>query len=214
MKKNYVKKRVVILLLLRFLFLLTVQAGTYVSQDTIVPTQNIDYIDPTIGNVGQLLEPTRPTAYLPNQVIRVYPIRKDYLDDEISSFPLTAVSHRLGEVFAIKPVLGNVSSKSWDERMPYDQNLEIVRPWYYSTYLIDNGITVEFTPGKKTGYYRFSFPLGTPKSILFNVYNDGDCYWRFGDGNIGDRSTGERVNNVAIISQIQHERGGKTCPCR
>ncbi|MDP9042085.1 MAG: GH92 family glycosyl hydrolase [Bacteroidota bacterium] len=151
--------------------------------DSIIPKKNIDYIDPTIGNVGQLLEPTRPASYLPNQVVRVYPIRKDYLDDQISSFPLTAVSHRLGEVFSIKPALGEVSSTSWNAPMPYDHNLEITRPWYYSTYLIDEDITVEFTPGKKTGYYRFSFPAGTPKSILFNVYNDGDCYWHFGGSN-------------------------------
>jgi hypothetical protein len=60
------------------------------------------YVDPTIGNVG-LLEPTRPTAHLPNEPVRVYPIRKDYLDDQITCFPLTAVSHRLGEVFALRP---------------------------------------------------------------------------------------------------------------
>src|SRR3978361_2281275 len=64
---------------------------------------NLDYIDPRIGNVGQLLEPTRPTMHLPNQMIRMYPKRADYIDDQISSFPLNMVSHRLGEVFSIKP---------------------------------------------------------------------------------------------------------------
>jgi len=62
------------------------------------PINNSDpsiYIDPAIGNIGALLEPTRPTASLPNQPVRVYPIRKDFLDDEITCFPLTAVSHRL-----------------------------------------------------------------------------------------------------------------------
>src|SRR3982074_3051165 len=125
MKKNYVKKRVVILILMHFIFSLTIHAEINNLLDSIIPKKNIDYIDPTIGNVGQLLEPTRPTSYLPNQVVRVYPIRKDYLDDQISSFPLTAVSHRLGEVFAIKPVLGTVSSTSWDIPMPYDHNLEV-----------------------------------------------------------------------------------------
>src|SRR6202171_4187732 len=124
MEKNYVFKRGVILIFLPFAFLQSVRAGNHILQDTTILRQNIDYIDPTIGNVGALLEPTRPTSHLPNQMIRVYPIRKDYLDDQISSFPLTAVSHRLGEVFAIKPAIGNVSSKSWDERLPYDQNLE------------------------------------------------------------------------------------------
>jgi predicted alpha-1,2-mannosidase len=183
MVTNMVNKRVVISIFLFITFLLNARACDTILKDTSIHEQNIDYIDPTIGNVSQLLEPTRPTSHLPNQVIRVYPIRKDYLDDQISSFPLTAVSHRLGEVFSIKPFLGTVSDVSWNEPMPYDHNLEITRPWYYSTYLLDKGITVEFTPGKKTGYYRFSFPSGASKSILFSDYNDGDSYWRFGSGN-------------------------------
>src|SRR5580658_8488321 len=78
-----------------------------------------EYVDPTIGNIGQLLEPTRPTASLPNEPVRVYPIRKDYLDDQITCFPLTAVSHRLGEVFALRPVIGPVQPAAWGVRMPY-----------------------------------------------------------------------------------------------
>src|ERR1700743_2816601 len=122
------------------------------------PGSNLQYIDPRIGNVGQLLEPTRPTTHLPNQMIRMYPKRADYIDDQISSFPLNMVSHRLGEVFAIKPDTKAVDAGSWNQKMPYDHDLEITRPWYYSTYLIDKDITVEFTPGKKVGEYRFSFP--------------------------------------------------------
>jgi predicted alpha-1,2-mannosidase len=183
MEKNDVGKNVIILICLFFIFFPCANAGYFILNDTSKRRQNIDYIDPTIGNVAQLLEPTRPTSHLPNQIIRVYPIRKDYLDDQISSFPLTAVSHRLGEVFSIKPVAGTVSDESWNELMTYDNNLEITRPWYYSTYLIDKEITVEFTPGKKTGYYRFSFPAGIPKSILLNNYNDGEAWWHFDTGN-------------------------------
>ena len=47
----------------------------------------VEYVTPTIGNVGILLEPTRPTAYLPNSMVRVYPIRPDALSDQIQSFP-------------------------------------------------------------------------------------------------------------------------------
>lgn len=145
---------------------------------------NLKYIDPRIGNVGALLEPTRPTVNLPNQMIRVYPNRADYIDDQISSFPLNMVSHRLGEVFAIKPDDEPVTAASWSKKMPYDHDLEVTRPWYYSTYLIDKDITVEFTPGKKVGEYRFSFPTkSASKSILFNVYNDGPAQWNFSGGN-------------------------------
>ncbi len=145
---------------------------------------NLKYIDPRIGNVGQLLEPTRPTMHLPNQMIRMYPKRADYIDDQISSFPLNMVSHRLGEVFAIKPDTKTLSPASWDEKMPYDHDLEVTRPWYYSTYLIDKDITVEFAPGKKVGMFKFTFPAkSVAKSILFDVYNDGDASFSFTNGN-------------------------------
>ncbi len=145
---------------------------------------NLKYIDPRIGNVGQLLEPTRPTMHLPNQMIRMYPKRADYIDDQISSFPLNMVSHRLGEVFAIKPDTKALSPASWDEKMPYDHDLEVTRPWYYSTYLIDKDITVEFAPGKKVGMFKFTFPAkSAAKSILFDVYNDGDASFSFTNGN-------------------------------
>jgi predicted alpha-1,2-mannosidase len=145
---------------------------------------NLKYVDPRIGNVGQLLQPTRPTVQMPNQMIRVYPERIDYIDDQISSFPLTIVSHRLGEVFALKPWNKAVSLNAWKQKQTYDHDLEIARPWYYSTYLIDDEITVEFTAGKKTGIYRFTFPEKKPdKSLLFGLYNAGGGSWKFIDGN-------------------------------
>jgi len=144
--------------------------------------QSVNDIDPTIGNVGHLLEPTRPTAHLPNQPVRVYPIRKDYLDDEITCFPLTAVSHRLGEVFALRPVSSAPHPEVWMKRMPYDHDLEVTHPWYYSTYLLNDGITVEFTPGRLTGFYRFTFPSKATPSILLDMLNDGESSWRFLSG--------------------------------
>src|SRR5580693_1074164 len=79
-------------------------AQTRLGTDSVPASKSaLEYIDPTIGNVGWLLEPTRPTVQLPNQSIRFTPERKDYLDDQIASFPLTIVSHRLGQVFSLKP---------------------------------------------------------------------------------------------------------------
>lgn len=146
--------------------------------------QSIDLIDPTIGNVGALLEPTRPTVQLPNQMIRFTPQRKDYMDDQISDFPLNVVSHRLGQVFSIKPAVGSISNETWQNRMAYDHNLEINQPWYYSTWLLNEEVNVEFAAGKKAGYYRFRFPQGKEKSLLFNVYNDGEAAYNFLPGNV------------------------------
>ncbi len=136
---------------------------------------NLKYVDPRIGNVGAILEPTRPTIQLPNQVIRMTPQRADYIDDQISSFPLTVVSHRNGQVFAIKPTHNVLSG----QRMTYDHDLEVNRPWYYSTYLVDDDIKVEFTPGKKAGIFKFDFQANSPKALIMDRYNGGFSEYKF-----------------------------------
>jgi len=159
-------------------------ANAQANEDENAGKGNLKYVDPRIGNVGQLLEPTRPTAQLPHQLIRMYPQRHDYIDDQISSFPLTIVSHRLGEVFALKPSIKPLTTAAWDQKLTYDHDLEVTRPWYYSTYLVDDDVTVEFTPGKKAGIFRFSFPKNAAnKTLLFDLYNDGDGALKFKGGN-------------------------------
>lgn len=141
---------------------------------------NLQYVDPRIGNVGALLVPTRPTVQLPNQIIRMYPQRADYIDDQISSFPLSIVSHRLGEVFSVKPYTKVVSVDSWQQKQAWDHELEITRPWYYQTYLIDDEITVDFTSGRKVGVYKFQFPVNAArKTLLFGLYNNGAGAFKF-----------------------------------
>src|SRR5258708_18342691 len=90
----------------------------------------VDYVDPAIGGQGLLLEPTRPTVHLPNSMVRVYPVRKDQLDDQIASFPLTIISHRLGELFWLMPSNGGGGGE-WDRPLANDAEKE--SPYYYST---------------------------------------------------------------------------------
>lgn len=139
------------------------------------PESLTQYVDPTIGNVSVLLQPTRPTAQLPNQVIRMYPVRADYLDDQIRFFPLTIASHRNGELFGVLPGTGNPEKGNWKTKQTYDHDLEVIRPFFYSTYLIDEEITTEFAPGNKTGFFRFTFPEKGEKRLRFNLVNSG--YW-------------------------------------
>lgn len=129
----------------------------------------LHYVDPTKGNVGHILQPTRPTVQLPNQMTRMTPDRADYMDDQISSFPLNVISHRVAKAFYIKPIAGEVNAGSWNKRLTWDHDLEINRPWYYKTELVDEEITVKYTAGAKTGIYRFTFP-GQAKNILLGHY--------------------------------------------
>ena len=133
---------------------------------------NTQYIDIDIGGVGFLLQPTRPTVQLPNQMVRMYPVRKDYLDDQISWFPMSTISHRQGELFGIKPVNGAASDDKWKAKMSYDHDLEVKQPWYYSAWLIDDEIQVEYAPGSKAGMFRFSFG-NADFSLLFSTLQRG-----------------------------------------
>lgn len=138
------------------------------------PESLTQYVDPTIGNVSVLLQPTRPTAQLPNQSIRMHPVRADFIDDQISFFPLTMASHRNGELFGVLPGIGNPANGTWKSRQTYDHQLEVTRPFFFSTYLIDEEITTDFAPAAKSGFFRFSFPDNGEKRLCFNLKNVGE----------------------------------------
>jgi predicted alpha-1,2-mannosidase len=130
---------------------------------TPAPAQ-VEYVDPSMGGQGFMLEPTRPTVSLPNSMVRVYPVRKDQLDDQIHSFPLTIISHRMGELFWLMP--GDGSANGWDHPQAYDQEVET--PYYYMARFEDSLIRAEFTPTARCGYFRFTFPSGKPVVFLAN----------------------------------------------
>lgn len=119
----------------------------------------VENVDPTIGNVGILLVPTRPAVFLPNSMVRMYPVRGDALDDQIQSFPLTINSHRMQELFSIMPGADGRAAA-------YDQ--EKTTPYYYSTRFDDTLIQTEFTATARCGYFRFTFPDGKASVVLAN----------------------------------------------
>ena len=125
----------------------------------------VEYVDPTIGNVGILLVPTRPTVYLPNSMIRVYPIRDDAFADQIDSFPLTISSHRIDELFSIMP---GDSANPTAPIAPAAYDQEKTTPYYYSTRFDQSLIQTEFTPAERCGYFRFTFPHGNSLVVLSN----------------------------------------------
>jgi len=120
----------------------------------------VEYVDPTIGNVGILLVPTRPAVYMPNSMIRVYPIRADAMDDRIDCFPLTINSHRIQELFSLMP---------GDDGKPASWDQEATTPYYYSVRLGDARTLAEFSATERCGYFRMTFsPSHAPSLVLAN----------------------------------------------
>ena len=137
-------------------------------------SSNLDYIDPYIGGVGHLLQPTRPTVQIANQMIRMHPFRKDFLDDQISFFPLSMISHRNGELFGVMPHACSVNQGDWKKRQMYDHDLETVHPWYFSSCFVETNVQTEFVPGKKVGFFRFTFLENSKKLVKLQINQKGN----------------------------------------
>ena len=119
---------------------------------------NLDYVDPTIGGVGVILQPTRPTVHLPNSMVRVFPNREDHLDDQISNFQLTITSHRLFKVFAFMPVSGGVNPVIWNQS--FENGPEVLQPYYYKTVPLKTpAILLNLHHKKEVGFLKFNLPI-------------------------------------------------------
>ena len=118
---------------------------------------NVDEVDPTIGNVAWLLQPTRPTVQLPNSMMRFIPFRGDARSDQIDYFPLTVCSHRSGGTFSVMPA---------DGPLTYDR--EKVTPYSYSVWLEEPEASLEFTPGTRCGFFRVTAEKGRPELRFSN----------------------------------------------
>jgi len=156
---------------------------------------NLQYVDPQIGGVAPFLEPTRTRMHIPNSMVRMYPNRKDYRDDQIRSFPLSVRSHRSDPIFNFLPVAGNFP----EDRVPvsaWDQELEIATPYYYSTWLEDFDITLEYSPGEKTGAYRINYPDAGSKKLFLKALSG--INWEMNeDGSITGTESFEGMNAFA-----------------
>lgn len=158
---NQIKSGVLILMLL----IVSVLASN-------AQTDNTKYIDPTIGNVARFLVPTYPTFHLPNQMLRMFPVKQDYISDEMEAFPLHVYAHRRKGLFQMKVSQGEITDKAWNRKMIIDHDLEVNHPWLYSTYLIEDDIRVSFAPGKKAAIYQLEFQSENKKNILFKGSGD------------------------------------------
>lgn len=128
----------------------------------------VDYVDPRIGGVGLVLEPTRPLAHLPNSMLRMHPQKRDELDDQIGGFPLTVVSHRIGSVFSFLPVFGQ--EDAWREKLTV--HTQRTHPYYYEAIHEPSLNTVSFAPSARSGFFKIrNRESDTRHRLRFNIIN-------------------------------------------
>lgn len=138
----------------------------------------VDYVDPSIGGVGLVLEPTRPLAHLPNSMLRIHPLKNDELDDQIAGFPLTVVSHRIGSVFNFLPVFGD--GNPWDDK--FNIHSQRTHPYFYEAIRESTYDVVAFAPAARSGIFRVLNADGNRTHTLrFTVINSSGFIGQDGD---------------------------------
>ncbi|MGI6242755.1 MAG: GH92 family glycosyl hydrolase [Prevotella sp.] len=148
-------------LFLTFLPFMTAQAQQH---------EPLSCVDPTIGGVGVLLQPTRPTTHLPNEMMRFTPDRADMLDDQIKDYPLMMTSHRKNWIFSFLPFADD-GKMVWDRRQVYDN--EDALPYFWHDDL--EGCTFDLAPSRKSAIIRMNFEDG--RGLLrFGIRNGNGSY--------------------------------------
>jgi len=136
-----------------------------------VSKEPVDYVDPNIGGIGHLLQPTAPWVQLPYGMTRLAPITTPgitdrYLADKIYGFPAGGA--------ALMPVAGEVVATPQEYASEYDHDLETVTPYYGSEVLEKYDILVEYTVGRLAACYRIVFPAGKAPHLFWNGGKAGE----------------------------------------
>ena len=185
------KKRIMIL----FAALAIILGGSLTQAEE---KQPVDYVNPYVGSISQLLVPTYPTIGLPNSMLRVHPKREDYTSVFLNGLPLITISHYGLSAFDLSPFQGDEAGMKPVIKYSYDQ--EDAKPYFYSVYLDEQQTEVSFAPSHQSAVYEFKFGQNKPQYLIVNS-EKGGLKW---DGNaVSGYQSLENGTNVYIYLQTE-----------
>lgn len=120
----------------------------------------VDLVNPRIGSISHVLMPTFPTVHRPYGMIRFWPvytpgILDTYLATSIHGFPLNRPSHRGAPAVTVMPLKGKAALSNGNIQASFDRDIETITPYYYSVFLDETDMTVEFTPTEQCAFFSF-----------------------------------------------------------
>ncbi|MGA2906685.1 MAG: GH92 family glycosyl hydrolase [Terracidiphilus sp.] len=131
----------------------------------------VDYVNPNIGSIGQLLSATIPYVQYPHGMARLYPVTTPgitdrYLADKIYGFPA-------GPALLMASV-GDAGTRPEDYASSFDHDFETATPYYYEADLQSWGIKAELCPAPEAAYYRFTFPASRHSHVVLSLEDDAE----------------------------------------
>jgi len=151
----------------------------------------VDYVNPNIGGIGQLLSATSPSVIMPYGTMRISPITTPgitdrYLADKIYGFPAGGMT--------LMPMTGSAETDPAKSASMYDHDLETATPYYYAAILAKHDIRVEYTVSAHAAHYRLAFPASAAAHVRFSMPQNGKI---------------DLTNNTALIGSSGGGRGGR-----
>ena len=131
--------------------------------------QPVDYVDPNIGGIGQLLTATVPYVQYPYGMARVAPVTTPgttdrYLAEKIYGFPAGPALLMASD--------GPETTKPADYASDFDHDFEKATPYGYEADLQTWKIRAEATVAREAAYYRFTYPASRHAHLALSLRND------------------------------------------
>lgn len=120
-----------------------------------------------------MLETTVPLVSLPNSMMRIHRLPGNYQAEKISGFPFILCGHRNGTAGLLMPTSGSASGERRLWQSYYDHDYEVTTPYYYSVWLEDPDINLEFTVADKSSFYQISWNKTEQKNLMLGVTATG-----------------------------------------
>ena len=136
-------------------------------------SEPVDLVNPNIGGISPLLETTVPLVNLPNSMMRIYRMPGNYQAEKISGFPFILCGHRNGTAGLLMPTSGRRSANAEMWKSYYDHDYEVCTPYYYSVWLEDPDINLEFTVSEKSSFYRILWNKKEQKNLMLAITTKG-----------------------------------------
>jgi len=163
----------------------------------------VDFVNPNIGGISPLLQTTVPLVNLPNSMMRIHRLPGNYQAEEIDGFPLILCGHRNGTAGLLMPVSGKISTDQKRWQSYYDHDYEVCTPYYYSVWLEDPDVSLEFTVAEKSSFYQIAWNKNEQKHLMMAVTTRGSF-------NIRDNNTVEGYevyqNKVKVFFYIRTDK--------
>ncbi|MCX6320557.1 MAG: GH92 family glycosyl hydrolase [Bacteroidia bacterium] len=133
----------------------------------------VDFVNPNIGGISPLLETTVPLVNLPNSMMRINRLPGNYQAEKINGFPFILCGHRNGTAGLLMPAAGEISTDKKRWQSYYDHDYEVCTPYYYSVWLEDPDINLEFTVAEKSSFYQITWNKNKQKNLMMAVNTSG-----------------------------------------